>query len=439
MLTNSGVQLYQKARKRIPGGTQLLSKRPEMFLPDQWPAYYSQARGAEVWDLDGRRYLDMSIGGIGACVLGYADPDVDDAVREAIGKGVACTLNCPEEPALADLLCELHPWADMVRYLRCGGEAMAAAVRIARARTRKDKVVFCGYHGWHDWYLAANLAQGDQLADHLLPGLDPAGVPRALAGTATPFRYNDVAGLESALTATGDGLAAIVMEPIRSTQPLPGFLERVRDEAHRRKALLVFDEVTAAFRINPGGAHLALGIHPDIAVFAKAIGNGYPMAAIIGTGDAMQAAQETFFSSTNWTERTGPAAALATIMKHRRVDAGPHLVRMGESVQDAWRAAAASAGLAITITGGMAPLSRFAFDGAEAAPIRTLFTQMMLDRGFLAGTAFYAMYAHRPEHMARYGAAVAETFHELRKAIDSGTVTQSLRGPVAHSGFQRLA
>lgn len=436
---STGPDLYRRARQRIPGGTQLLSKRPEMFLPEQWPAYYSEARGAEVWDLDGRRYLDMSIGGIGACVLGYADPDVDEAVRQAIGKGVACTLNCPEEPALADLLCELHPWAGMVRYLRSGGESMAAAVRIARARTRRDKIVFCGYHGWHDWYLAANLAHGDQLAGHLLPGLDPAGVPQALAGTAVPFHYNDAEGLARALAAVGDDLAAIVMEPVRSAQPAPGFLEHVRDEAHCRHALLVFDEITAGFRLNTGGAHLTVGVHPDIAVFAKAISNGYPMAAIIGTGDAMQAAQDTFVSSTHWTERLGPAAALATINKHRRVDAGPYLVQLGESVQSAWRAAASATGIAVTIGGGLAPLSRFTFDYPEPGPIRTLFTQLMLDRGFLAGTAFYAMYAHQHEHVEQYGKAVAEAFAELKTAIDSATVAEKLRGPVAHSGFQRLA
>ena len=438
-MTNSGAELYRKARKRIPGGTQLLSKRPEMFLPEQWPAYFSEARGAEVWDLDGRRYVDMSIGGIGACVLGYADPDVDEAVKHAIGKGVACTLNCPEEAALAELLCELHPWADMVRYLRCGGEAMTAAVRIARAKTKKDKIVFCGYHGWHDWYLAANLAHGENLSGHLLPGLEPAGVPRALAGTAIPFQYNDVSGLERAVAAAGDDLAAIVMEPIRSTEPMPGFLERVRDEAHRHQALLVFDEVSSGFRLNTGGAHLMLGVRPDIAVLAKAIGNGYPMAAIIGTGEAMQAAQETFISSTHWTERTGPAAALATLAKHQRLNVGPELVKTGLSVRAVWRRAAAAAGLAITVAGGLAPLSRFAFELPEPAPVRTLLTQLMLDRGFLAGTSFYSMYAHRSEQVEQYGAAVTEAFHELRTAIDSGTVSERLRGPVAHSGFHRLA
>src|SRR5438876_60213 len=148
----TGQRLYQKARTRIPGGTQLLSKRPEMFLPDQWPSYYSVAKGVEVYDLDGRKFVDMSHCGVGACVLGFADPDVNEAAHKAINAGTSTTLNCPEEVELADLLCEIHPWAEMVRYARGGGEAMAVAVRVARASTQRDKVAFCGYHGWHDWY-----------------------------------------------------------------------------------------------------------------------------------------------------------------------------------------------------------------------------------------------------------------------------------------------
>jgi len=176
-MSETGQRLYVKAKTRIPGGTQLLSKRPELYLPEQWPSYYSRAKGVEVWDLDGNRYLDMCYNGIGACILGACDPDVDAAVRTAIDAGSMSTLNAPEEVELADLLCELHPWADMVRYARCGGEAMAVAVRIARAKTHRDIIAFCGYHGWHDWYLAANLGEETALDGHLLPGLQPAGVP----------------------------------------------------------------------------------------------------------------------------------------------------------------------------------------------------------------------------------------------------------------------
>ena len=436
-MSTKGPDLYRKARTRIPGGTQLLSKRPEMFLPEQWPAYYSRAQGAEIWDLDGRRYIDMSYSGIGSCILGYADPDVNEAVRAAIDAGSMTTLNCPEEVELADLLCELHPWAGMVRYARCGGEAMAVAVRIARARTAREKIAFCGYHGWHDWYLAANLPGEGALEGHLLPGLAPAGVPASLSGTALGFHYNRLDELEQIVSANPGELAAIVMEPVRSTEPAPGFLESVRSLARDSGAVLIFDEVTAAFRKNTGGAHLCYGVAPDIAVFAKAISNGYPMAAIIGRGDAMKAAEDSFISSTYWTEKIGPAAALATIHKHRRLDVPKQLDKIGRLVQAGWSAAAAGTSLPIAVS-GLPALSHFTINLENAQAVRTLFTQMMLDRGFLATNAFYAMYAHTEQHVEKYLTAVGEVFQQLAAAVHRNEVERLLRGPVAHSGFHRL-
>ncbi|MCE5308999.1 MAG: aminotransferase class III-fold pyridoxal phosphate-dependent enzyme [Acidobacteriales bacterium] len=432
-----GLDLYHKARTRIPGATQLLSKRPEMHAPEQWPPYYARAKGAEVWDLDGRKFVDMSYAGIGSCILGYADADIDDAVRAAIDAGSMCTLNAPEEVELADLLCELHPWADKVRYARCGGEAMAVAVRIARARTGREKVAFCGYHGWHDWYLAANLPQGDALDGHLLSGLAPAGVPASLSGTALPFHYNRLDELERIVAANRGELAAIVMEPVRNNEPVAGFLESVRALANDTGAVLVFDEVTAAFRATNGGIHLRYGVSPDIAVFAKAISNGYPMAAIIGRGDVMSAAEGSFISSTYWTERIGPTAALATIRKHRERDVVRHLEKMGRLVQEGWRSAAERAGLPVTVS-GMPALSHFSINLANAQAVRTLFTQMMLDRGFLATNAFYAMYAHSTAQVEQYVAAVQEVFRELATAVECNGVDRLLRGPVAHAGFYRL-
>jgi glutamate-1-semialdehyde aminotransferase len=433
----TGQELYRKARTRIPGGTQLLSKRPEMFLPEQWPSYYSKASGAEIWDLDGNRYIDMSHNGVGSCILGYADPDVDAAVHGAIDSGSMATLNCREEVDLADLLCELHPWAEMVRYARCGGEAMAVAVRIARASTGREKVAFCGYHGWHDWYLAANLASGAALDGHLLPGLAPAGVPRSLAGTALPFRYNQPGELERIVTAHGPELAAIVMEPIRSHEPDPGFLECVRELADRTGAVLVFDEVTAAWRMNTGGAHLRYGVTPDVAVFAKAISNGYPMAAIIGRGEVMQAAQDSFISSTYWTERIGPTAALATIRKYQRCRVWQHLSEAGNRIQTGWREAAERAGLAISIS-GIPPLAHFVFETPGAQALKTLFTQRMLERGFLATNAYYATFAHSVEHITGYLSATGDVFHSLADAVGAGSVEKLLKGPIAHAGFHRL-
>lgn len=437
-MIGTGQQLYVKARQMIPGGTQLLSKRPEMFLPEQWPSYYSKVQGVEVWDLDGNKYIDMTHNGVGAYILGAADPEVNEAVKAAIDAGSMSTLNCPEEVELADLLCELHPWAEMVRYARSGGEMMAIAVRIARAKTNRDKIAFCGYHGWHDWYLAANLAEEDFLDGHLLPGLNPAGVPRGLRGTAFPFRYNRIEELKDIVSEHKGELAAIVMEPIRSHTPEAGFLEQIRDIATEIGAVLIFDEISSGFRLTTGGAHIVFSIEPDMAVFAKAISNGYPMAAIIGKGSVMHAAQKTFISSTNWTERIGPAAALATIRKHRRCQVPQHLARIGELVQTGWQEVAERTGLKIEV-GGIKPMSHFTIAAEHSQAARTLFTELMLERGFLAGPTVYATYAHQDNHIEQYLSALEKVFALVARALQNGKVYELLQGPVAHSGFQRLA
>jgi glutamate-1-semialdehyde aminotransferase len=437
MKGNIGQALYIRAKHRIPGGTQLLSKRPEMFLPDLWPSYYSRAKGVEVWDLDGNRYIDMSYNGIGACVLGAADPDVDKAVQAAINAGSMSTLNTPEEVELAELLCEIHPWAGMVRYARSGGEAVAIAVRIARAQTGRDRVAFCGYHGWHDWYLAANLAEDHALDGHLLPGLTPAGVPRGLQGTAIPFRYNHIEELQTIVGSHSDELAAIVMEPVRNDEPKDNFLQQVRAIASRIGAVLIFDEITAGWRLNTGGAHLLYGVEPDIAVFGKAMSNGYAMSAVVGRPAVMEAAQNSFISSTYWTERVGPTSALATIRKHRRCNVASHLVKVGRLVQSGWKLAAERANLEVEI-GGIPPLSHFSIACDFKEEARTLFTQLMLARGFLATDSFYACFAHHEQHVASYLTAVEEVFRIIAAASQDGTLASQLIGPVAHMGFQRL-
>jgi glutamate-1-semialdehyde 2,1-aminomutase len=436
-VTGTGQRLYARARKLIPGGTQLLSKRPEMFLPDQWPAYYSRAKGAETWDLDGNRYVDVSHFGVGACILGFADSDVDAAVVAAIQAGTMSTLNCPEEVELAELLLELHPWAEMARFCRCGGEAMAMAARIARAASGRDKIAFCGYHGWHDWYLAANLAEDHALDGHLLAGLEPAGVPRGLSGTMMPFHYNKIDELRSIVSTHGPEIAAIVMEPARDEGPAPGFLEEIRQISRRIGAVLVFDEVTSGWRMNTGGIHLTYGVAPDIAVFAKGMANGYPMAAVIGVRAVMEASQKSFISSTFWTEKIGPVAALATIRKHRDREVARHLIAVGERVQSGWMTAGKRAGLRLSV-GGIPPLSHFVFEDKDGTALLTLFAQEMLDRGYLASGQFYASYAHQPKHLDAYLAAVDDVFGLVAQATEAGDVSRRLRGPIKHSGFQRL-
>ncbi|MCB9362535.1 aminotransferase class III-fold pyridoxal phosphate-dependent enzyme [Candidatus Woesearchaeota archaeon] len=435
MNTEKGQEMYKRAKQLIPGGTQLLSKRPEMFLPEQWPSYYREARGVKVVDLDGNEYADMSYMGIGSCTLGYADPDVNAAVKKVIDESSMCTLNSPEEVELAEKLMELHPWADQVRYARTGGEAMAVAQRIGRAKSKRDKIAICGYHGWHDWYLACNISSVSHLDAHLLTGLAPNGVPKQLADTTLAFNYNDIDSLKNLVKRHNIG--TIVVEPFRHEMPKEGFLKEVRKIASEIGAVLIFDEITCGWRNNLGGIHLEWGIDPDIVVYAKGMSNGFPMAAILGRREIMEAAQESFISSTYWTERIGPAAALATIKKMEAKKVQDHIKKIGNLIWKGWESAAKETGLKIKVVGPPS-LVTFSFDDAHKTELKTLFTQEMLKRGYLAAQSVYVCYAHDEATIQNYMTAVKEVFALLQAAIVKGDITSRLEGPLAHTGFKRL-
>ena len=440
-ITNSGKGqlLYKKAKKIIPGGTQLLSKRPEMFLPDYWPAYYSKAKGCRIWDLDVTEYIDVSFMVIGANVLGYANDEVDAAAKDAIDNGGMSTLNAPEEVALAEKLLELHSWAGGVRYAKAGGEAMALASRIARAYTKKDIILFCGYHGWHDWYLSANLANKNALDDLHIPGLEPLGVPSGLAGTNLPFHYNNIGEFEALMAKHRGKIAAVVMEPIRNDWPKDNFLQKIRTATEAEGIVLVFDEVSAGFRLCAGGSHRVLGVNPDIAVFAKGMTNGYPLTAIVGKREVMDAAQGTFISSTFFTERIAFAATLKSIEVYERERVWEKQSEYGKMIQEGWQAKADAAGLDIEI-GGILPMSHFAIRGDESPLVyKTFVTQEMLKRGYLASNSFYTSNAHSKEIIAKYLEDIGEVFLEIAKLMKEGVKVESrLPGGVCQSGFGRL-
>ena len=433
MLQGDG--LWRRARTVIPGGSMLLSKRAEMYLPGGWPAYFDRTDGCQVWTVDGTPYLDLGFMGVGTNILGYSHPRVDEAVRAVIDKGNLSTLNAPEEVFLAEALIDLHPWADMARFARSGGEACAIAVRIARAASGRDNVAFCGYHGWHDWYLAANLREDDSLDGHLLPGLEPRGVPKALAGTSVPFHYNDLAELTRLLENDPD-IGTIYMEVQRSTPPEPGFLEGVRALATRHNAVLIFDECTSGFRRTMGGLHLHYGVEPDLATFGKALGNGYAITAVIGREEVMEAAQSTFISSTFWTERIGPTAALATLETMKQEDAPRRVHDIGTNVQGRWEEIASGAGLSIS-TGGLPALANFSIQELDPLAVKTFVTSTMLERGYLAGTNLYASIAHTPEILSDYYDALTPVFAELG-TLDAESLSARLPLGTAQSGFQRL-
>lgn len=434
-MENKGTELYKKAKTLIPGGTMLLSKRPEMFLPEHWPSYFSKSKGCSVWDLDGREFKDVTIMSVGTNILGYGHSEVDAAVIQAIHNGNMSTLNCPEEVYLAERLIELHPWADMVRFARSGGEANAIAIRIARAASGKDNVAICGYHGWHDWYLSANLNDRENLSGHLLPGLEATGVPGHLKNTVFPFNYNDYQGLENLVNMNNIGI--IKMEVSRNIDPEDGFLNKIRKLADDKNIVLIFDECTSGFRQTFGGLHKLYGVEPDIAMFGKALGNGYAITAVIGRRSVMEAAQKTFISSTFWTERIGPAAALKTLEVMEREKSWITITESGRLIAENWKRMAVKYDLSIKIT-GLPALISFSFDSKNALAYKTLITQEMLKKGYLATTTFYVSTAHTKEVLEDYFMALEEVFELIQKCERGVDVHKLLEGLVCHSGFKRL-
>ena len=431
----NGQKLWKRAKQLIPGGNMLLSKRAEMFLPEQWPAYFSKAKGCQVWDLDGECYTDMSIMGIGTNILGYGHPEVDAVVRQTIDAGNMSTFNCPEEVYLAEKLVEIHPWADMVRLARSGGEANAIAIRIARAASGRDKVAICGYHGWHDWYLSANLGDDKSLDGHLLPGLEPNGVPRNLRGTVFPFNYNNFAELEALVNSQDIGV--IKMEVVRNKGPEDNFLHKVRQLATERNIVLIFDECTSGFRQTFGGLHKMYGVEPDMAMFGKALGNGYAITATIGRREVMEAAQSSFISSTFWTERIGPTAALKTLEVMERLRSWETITATGLDIRGRWQALADKHGLRIEHW-GLPALTGFSFQSPQALAYKTLITQEMLAKGYLAGNSVYVCTEHTPEVVEAFFAALDPVFGVIKECEEGRSIDGLLKGPVCHAGFKRL-
>ena len=431
----NGQKLWKRAKRVIPGGNMLLSKRAEMFLPDQWPAYFSKAKGCEIWDLDDNKFIDMSIMGIGTNTLGYGCIEVDESVRKTIDEGNMSTFNCPEEVYLAEKLIELHPWAQMARFARSGGEANAIAIRIARAASGKDNVAICGYHGWHDWYLSANLGDDKNLAGHLLPGLEPNGVPKSLRGTVYPFKYNNYSELEALVNERDIGV--IKMEVMRNEAPKDNFLQKIRALASERGIVLIFDECTSGFRETFGGLHKKFNVEPDMAMFGKALGNGYAITATIGKREVMEAAQSSFISSTFWTERIGPTAALATLNVMENNKSWDTVTEIGLNIRKGWQKLAEKNSLEIEHW-GLPALTGFSFKSKNALEYKTLITQEMLGKGYLAGNSVYACTAHTPDVVEGFLTELDPIFSLIKECEDGRDVMSLLKGPVCHSGFKRL-
>jgi glutamate-1-semialdehyde aminotransferase len=414
----------------------LFSKRAEVMLPNLWPSYYKTAKGITVTDLDGNKFLDFSNMSVGACSLGYGNEKVNAAVKSAVDEGVMSTLNSPQEVQLAERLIELHPWSDAAKFSRSGGEANAIAIRIARAHTGRDNIAICGYHGWHDWYLSANLNSKDNLKSHLMNGVPPKGIPKVLANTVFPFAYNDLKGLAKLLS-SGD-VAAVKMEVSRSVGPNEGFLEGVRELCDKYGTVLIFDECTSGFRETFGGLHLKYGVNPDLAMFGKAMGNGFAISAVLGKGDVMKAAEETFISSTFWTERLGPTAALATLQEMERLRSWETLPKLGREMKQFWTETLSRLQIDAAV-GGLDALPDFVINTHQWREAKTFITQEMLKAEFLANSTIYFSTEHHTEEISQYKNAIEKVLERLADAFSGNTdLGDLLDSDAIEVGFKRL-
>jgi len=434
-IKNKGQELWNKAKKIIPNGNMLLSKRPELFLPNRWPTYYSKAKGCMIWDLQGNKYIDMSFMGVGTNILGYSNQKINKSVFNAISKSNLSTLNCPEEVSLAEKLISIHPWADMVKFARTGGEANSIAIRIARSASKKDKVAFCGYHGWHDWYLSANLSNKKNLNNQLLPDLQIKGVPKSLKNTSIPFLYNDFEGLKRIVNSKNIGI--IKMEVMRNEPPKNNFLKKVRKLATEKNIILIFDECTSGFRSTNGGLHKKFKVNPDIAIFGKALGNGHAITAVIGKKNIMENAQDTFISSTFWTERSGPVAALKTLEEMERIKSWKIITKIGDKIVNGWKKLAAKHNLKIKCF-GIPSIKSFEIKSKHWLKYKTLISQEMLKEGFLAGNTVYACIDHNDKIIKKYLNCLDKIFNIISNCEKNGQIDMMLETSICQTGFKRL-
>ncbi len=431
----TGNNLWKSAKKIIPGGNSILSKRPERYGEDIWPAYFSKSRGCYVWDLDGKKFIDIAQMGIGSSILGYNNSFVNGSVIKAINKGINTTLNCREEYDLAKLLLKLNPFADSVKFARSGGEAMTLAIRLARAYQKKEKIAFCGYHGWFDWYLATNIKNKKNLDGHLLKGLSAKGVPVSLGGTIIPFQYNNI---ESFLSIIKKKIGIIVMESIRGQYPSVDFIKAINKEVKKRKIILICDEITTGFRANASGCFLKVGLKPDIVVYGKGMGNGFAISAVVGKKKIMDMAQESFISSSNWSERVGFVAALATIKTIKKQRTWMHISKIGKYVKEKWLKIFKKYELNIEVSDFEPLLTMKPNYGKINDYLLTYIIQEMLKKGYLTSSSIYFSYAHKKKIIDEYLVDFESVIKKLKLILSKKQILQKLKTKKRSDSFQRL-
>ena len=425
---------YKEAEKIILGGNMLLSKNPKMILPNGWPTYFKKAKKIYVWDLKNKKYVDMMCL-VGQSILGYSNNELDKKIFLKAKKGVISSLNCYEEVQLAKKILKFHPWASMVKFARSGGEANALAARIARASTGKDHIAVCGYHGWHDWYLSVNIGGKNNLSKFLLPGLEPHGVPKSLKGTCHPFQIHEIDKLKDIIKK--NDLAAIYMEVARNKLPDIKLLKEIRKLATKNKICLIFDECTTGFRRNLGGLHLTTGVNPDLAMFGKALGNGYAITCVIGKKRFMQKAKKSFISSTFWSERVGFLAGLYNLEILEKKKPFENLIKVGKFLNYSWENLAKKYNLKISIS-GIETISSFNFISKNNSLYKTYITQEMLKKGYLASNVVYLNIYHNKNVISNYIKNLDPIFRKISLFENKKIKKIGLNGPISGFRFKRI-
>ena len=429
---NKGIRIWKKAVKIIPGGNVFLSKRPHRYLPNYWPTYFTKSKGINIWDLNKKKFTDMAQMGMGACILGYGNKYVDNKVKKAIDEGISSTLNSLDEFNLAKKILKYNNFADQVKFARGGGEAMSIAIRLARAQTGKELVAFSGYHGWHDWYLAANIKNKNNLKDHLLPGLEAIGIPRKLKNSVIGFKYNNINELKK--LKKKKNIAAIVIEGCRNSYPTKRFLKEIKKICKKNKICLIIDEITSGWRETAGGVYKKFKITPDIVVYGKGIGNGYAISCIVGKKKVMKYGNRSFISSTAWSEKVGFAAANATIDFFVKKKVYLHIPKIGMKISVGWQNLAKKNNIKLRVSEVM-PLCSFFLEYPNREELYTFFTKEMLKRNYIASNSVYVSYAHKLSNIKKYLKSCDYVFKKMNQFINDKTKMK--KNEIRYSGITK--
>ena len=417
---------WEKAKKFISGQNSMISKHPNLYSPSLWPTYFKRAKGCMVWSLDNKKFFDLSIMSAGTNILGYANDAINKSVISSLKNGNISTLNSFEEVLLAEKLISINPWAEKVLFSRTGGEANAIAVRLARAYTGKDKIAICGYHGWHDWYLAASKSNEKKIKKEQLPFYTSMGVPKSLLNSIIPFEYNNLSGLKKIISKNKD-IGVIKMEVERNEKPKANFLKEIRKIATKNNIVLIFDECTTGFRETFGGIYKKYKVTPDIAIFGKALGNGYPITAVVGKKDLMNMKEKTFISSTFWTERAGPVAALKTLEIMEKTQSWKKITENGKKIMNFWNRIAKKNNIIVKVQ-GIPSLCNFQFKSHNHEFFKNFITQEMLKKGFLANNIVYSSISHSDKILKKYFEFFEEVFENINNLDENEIVNLKLKG-----------